>query len=195
MRMLDRITERIASESIVSDEEKKSELWKEFEKWYYSEINTLFSNVNSELSSFNLPFDYSVEYDQQFETCREDMDDDGVGGAIGIALFSNQVDVHVLPVAMDPEKIYDTFADTSIGFIYKHDARKEMLITLWHEVGHGLLQAFVDEFECDIMEEQGWTDEEEIAEEFGQAKGDLNGSRLGKWIKARKDDNWSNFIG
>ena len=49
---------------------------------------------------------------------------------------------------------------------------------------------FFDQCEYFVMDENGWTDEEEIAEEFGQAKGNLNGSRLGRWMDENKKNNW-----
>jgi hypothetical protein len=192
------IAERVASDSLIPSWEKSDsdfdEFWGRFEKWYYEAIDGVFSKVNSKLDTFSLPFDYSVEYDEQFETCRDEMDEDA-GNAIGVAVFSNQVDAHVLPVAIDPEKVYLEFTEYVSQSIYKAQAENEMEITLWHEVAHGIMQAFSDQCEYFVMDENGWTDEEEIAEEFGRAKGNLNSSRLGRWIDDNKKNNWMAIYG
>lgn len=191
--IISKIAERIASDSLIPSSEKNDEFfdefWNRFEEFYYEAVDRLFSKVNSKLNTFGLPFDYSIDYDEQFETCRDEMDKD-IGNAIGIAMFSNQVDDHVLPVAIDPEKVYLEFTEYDSQNIYEEQAENEMEITLWHEVGHGLLHAFFDQFEFLVMDENGWTDEEEIVEEFGQAKGNLNSSRLGRWIKDNRKNDW-----
>ena len=192
------IAEMVASDSLIPSWEKSDsdfdEFWGRFEKWYYEAIDNVFSKVNSKLDTFSLPFDYSVEYDEQFETCRDEMDEDA-GNAIGVAVFSNQVDAHVLPVAIDPEKVYLEFTEYVSQSIYKAQAENEMEITLWHEVVHGIMQAFSDQCEYFVMDENGWTDEEEIAEEFGRANGNLNSSRLGRWIDDNKKNNWMAIYG
>ena len=191
MNIIAKIAMRIASEwaSFVPGSFQDDSIYSEFEKWYYDKIDQLFNDVNSKISGFDLPFEFSIEYDEEFETSRDEFDDEQYD-AVGMAMWSNQVDAHVVPIAIDPQRVY-----VEDGFEGQPTAEKEIKITLWHEVGHAIIGLFNDQCEYDVMGENGWTDEEEIAEEFGQAMGNLNGSKLGKWILDEKRNNWNNVYG
>lgn len=170
----------------------------EFEDWYYKAIDTLFRQVNAKLATFNMPFDYSVVYDESYETCREELEQDEsiYKDSIGVAMFSNQTDPNVLPVAIDNEKVmmvyFDSFNPAAVS--------SELETTIWHEVAHGLVERFMDEFadagtEDPEFEDLANGDIEQTCEDFGRAAGNLNQSNLGKWIRKNADGGWTNIYG
>lgn len=170
----------------------------EFEDWYHKAIDTIFREVNTKLSTFKLPFDYSIEYDDSYETCREELeeDDDSVyRNSIGVAMFSNQTDANILPIAIDNEKAmtvyFNSFNPAAVS--------SELETTIWHEVAHGLLERFMDEFaDADTEDEEFndlFRDIEDTCEDFGVASGNLETSRLGRWIKKNAGDDWANIYG
>lgn len=122
--------------------------------------------VNNKIETFDLPFDYEIELSET------DISDEDF---VGQAMFSQQYDINILPVAINFKILADElFMSNNIHYI-----KQEILITLWHEIGHGLIFRIEDDG-YDIPFDY---DNENICEEFGQAKGNLNHSKLGEWIK------------
>ena len=122
--------------------------------------------VNNKIETFDLPFDYEIELSET------DISDEDF---VGQAMFSQQYDVHILPVAINFKLLADElFMSNNIHYI-----KQEILITLWHEIGHGLIFRIEDDG-YDIPFDYN---NENICEEFGKAKGNLNHSKLGEWIK------------
>ena len=122
--------------------------------------------INQKLETFPLPFDYQIELSEQ------DVSDCDY---VGEALFSVQYDVHILPIAINFKLLADElFMNNNIHYI-----KQEILITLWHEIAHGLIFRIED----DGYDMPFYYDDEDICEEFGKSKGNLNNSKLGKWIK------------
>lgn len=170
----------------------------DFDDWYHKAIDTIFREVNTKLSTFKLPFDYSIQYDESYETCREELeeDDDPVyKDAIGVAMFSNQTDADILPIAIDKEKIMMVYFD-----LFNPEAvSSELETTIWHETAHGLLQRFMDEFadagtvDPEFKKLSG--DVENTCETFGKAKGGLDSSAFGRWIKKSAGNDWTNIYG
>lgn len=170
----------------------------DFQGWYYKAIDTIFREVNAKLSTFSLPFDYSIEYDESYETCREELeeDDDPVyKNSIGVAMFSNQTDADILPIAVDNEKLmmiyFNSFNPAAVS--------SELETTIWHETAHGLLERFMDEFaDADTEDEEFndlFRDIEDTCEDFGKASGNLEASAFGRWIKKNAGNDWVNIYG
>lgn len=137
-------------------------LEKELENFTNNEIK----NINHTLNNYPVPFEYKIEL-----SFSDISDEDFVGKA----MFSEQYDIDILPVAINFHLLANEFFNyNNIKYI-----KDEITITLWHEISHGL----IEKIESDGYEIPFDYDDEEIAEQFGQAKGDLNKSTLGKWIK------------
>ena len=145
-----------------------------------------------------MPFDYSVVYDESYETCREELEQDEsiYKDSIGVAMFSNQTDPNVLPVAIDNEKVmmvyFDSFNPAAVS--------SELETTIWHEVAHGLLERFKDEFADAGTEDTEFNclingNVEQTCEDFGKASGNLETSAFGKWIKKHSEAGWTNIYG
>lgn len=122
--------------------------------------------VNLKINTFPLPFDYKIEL-SEIDISDEDY--------VGQAMFSEQYDYNILLVAINFKILADEFfMSNNIEYI-----KNEVRITLWHEVAHGLIEHIQDD---------GYNipfdyNNEIVCESFGKAKGDLNKSELGKWIK------------
>lgn len=122
--------------------------------------------VNLKISTFSLPFDYKIELSET------DISDEDY---VGQAMFSEQYDYNILPVAINFKILADEFfMSNNIEYI-----KNEVRITLWHEAAHGLIEHIQDD---------GYNipfdyNNESVCESFGKSKGDLNKSELGKWIK------------
>ena len=82
--------------------------------------------VNNKIETFDLPFDYEIELSET------DISDEDF---VGQAMFSQQYDINILPVAINFKILADElFMSNNIHYI-----KQEILITLWHEIGHGLI--------------------------------------------------------
>ena len=168
---------------------------KSFEKWFDDMVMTEFDNVNRKIAEYGMPFDMTIEYDDSYES-EEDFDEhecsDGLAGdMVAVALLEDRADAHVIPVAVNKPMFEDIWYDDDVP---TDRIENEFVVTLWHEVAHGILDNLGDlamehgvdmEFSCD---------DEEACEEFGKAKGNLEGSRLGRWIMEQKRNGWSDFV-
>lgn len=143
-------------------------------------------NVNSKIKSWGLPFDFQIEYvEVDRETFEEECED---GENVAIALFSMQGSVDTLPIAVNVEYM-EQFREEN--YMSWDEVKDELVVSLWHEVGHGLVQRIIDEYEIEMPFD---TDDEGMAEEFGRAKGELNNSKLGKYILKQKKKKWKDWI-
>lgn len=122
--------------------------------------------INNKLNKFPLPFNYKIELSET------DISDEDY---VGQAMFSEQYDIQILPIAINIKLLADQFFNSN----NKQYIINEIIITLWHEIAHGLIERINDDG-YDIPFNY---DDEDICQEFGQAKGQLNNSKLGKWIK------------
>lgn len=126
--------------------------------------------VNKILDTFPIPFAYQIELSET------DISDEDY---VAQVLFSEQYDIEILPIAINIQLLLQLMVD---GYSFEK-VKDEISISIWHEVGHGLLQRIEDDgYNCP------WNyDNEQICQDFGKAKGNLNNSKLGRWIK---EFNW-----
>jgi len=153
---------------------------------YDAFINREVGNVNAEIKSWGLPFDFQIEY---VEVDREVFEEecDGDGENIAISLFSMQDSVDTLPIGINVDYMEQFRKD---NFMTWEQVKEELVVSLWHEVGHGLVQRIIDEYDIETPFD---ADDEDMAEEFGRAKGNLSQSELGKYIlkqKKKKRKDW-----
>lgn len=148
---------------------------------YDAIIDRVINHINSKLKEIGLPFDYALQYydnliynDQNsYETTLNEYNIEEE--AIGIALFSHQGNINVLPVVVNVPLLNQY---QHLGIYTFQQIQKQVQITLWHELAHGLIQRFDDEqiqIPFDVNDEQ-------VCQEFGRACGELNNSKLGKFI-------------
>ena len=143
-------------------------------------------NVNSKIKSWGLPFDFQIEYvEVDREVFEEECED---GENVAIALFSMQDNVDTLPIAVNVEYM-EQFREEN--YMSWDEVKDELVVSLWHEVGHGLVQRIIDEYDIEIPFD---ADDEDMAEEFGRAKGELNNSKLGKYILKQKKKKWKGWM-
>ena len=146
-------------------------------------IQSELAKINATIKTWNNPFDFSMEYMNHEDA--ECFDDDN-SHMLGLALFSMQDDISILPVSIN----IPLFETHRTGDCMAWDeVMEEITVTLWHEAGHGLIQRINDAFEVRI-EDDFDTDIEDVVEEFGRAQGDLNESKLGRYILKQKNENW-----
>ena len=141
-------------------------------------------NVNSKIKSWGLPFDFQIEYvEVDREVFEEECED---GENVAIALFSMQGSADTLPIGVNVEYM-EEFREEN--FMSWDEVKDELVVSLWHEVCHGLIQRIIDEYDMEME-----IDEEEVAEDFGRAKGDLKQSEFGKYILKQKKKKWKDWL-
>lgn len=159
----------------------------DIKQWYVSEdeqnyydslIQKQIGKINNKIKTFNLPFDYSIQLQQNMcfdseEQYYEQLSD--YTELVGVALFSQQWDAHILPVMINVPFLNTLRLIDGVSLNY---LKEQISITLWHELAHGLIKLF-QEYEIQIPFNYH---NEIICEQFGRAKGNLNKSKLGKFI-------------
>lgn len=154
---------------------------KEVVRRYDAIVDRVINDINSKLKKIGLPFDYSLQYhddlvrgdNNSYETTLDQYGLDKEN--VGVALFSQQWDISVLPVAINVPLLNQY---QYLGICSFSQIQKQVQITLWHELAHGLIQRFDDEqiqIPFNVHDQQ-------VCQEFGRACGELNNSKLGKFI-------------
>lgn len=128
-----------------------------------TQIQKIFDKVNDELCKE--AWGYLGEFlGIHLEYVDDYFEEDDDAEQIGMFCASCQTDAHIFPIALNLKLI---------NRIPAEDREKEVLLTIYHELGHGLLFFLDDEdFEVNYY---GF-DEEELAEDFAQAF--LNGGMM-----------------
>lgn len=150
-------------------------------KKYDKIVEKLINNINNKLKSFNLPFDYSLQYHDNLiygdhHSYNTTLDQYGLQEeSVGIALFSQQSDLNVLPVAINVPLLNSYL---HLGIYTFSQIQKQIEITLWHELAHGLIQRFID----DQLQIPFNVHDQQICQQFGKSLGNLNKSKLGRFI-------------
>ena len=88
---------------------------------------------------------------------------------LGLFIGTEQTDVAIFPIALNPRAIYN-YLDDSLGYVSYDDVEYIIKSTLWHEVGHGI---------CAYIDLESY-DEEEVCEEF--SKNMMENTHSGKLI-------------
>lgn len=150
------------------------------QKKYRNLVDNLINQINEKIKTFNLPFDYELylqdnmiydNYDEYEQTCQ----DNDMFDICGKSLCSYMWDINVLPVIINIPFLY---SQIYFGNMSLNDVQKQIEITLWHELAHGLIQRFEDE----QIQIPFSVDDQHICQQFGRACGELNKSKFGRFI-------------
>lgn len=149
-------------------------------KKYCRLVDNLINQINEKIETFNLPFDYELYLQDNmiYDSCDEyeqACQDDDMSDLCGKALFSYMWDANILPVIINIPFLY---SQIYLGNMSLNNVQKQIEITLWHELAHGLIQRFKD----DQIQIPFDVNDQQICQQFGRAIGELNKSKLGKFI-------------
>lgn len=171
---------KLAKKILSIDQQSLYILDQKDQKKYRRLVNNLINQINEKIKTFNLPFDYELylqddmiydSYDEYEQACQ----DNDMYDLCGKALFSYMWDANILPVVINIPFLYLQiyFGDMSLN-----DVQKQIEITLYHELAHGLIQRFED----DQIQIPFSVHDQQICQQFGRARGELNKSKFGRFI-------------
>ena len=118
-------------------------------KVYDSIIQKDVTGINNKLKQIkNLPFEYSIQFNE--DCCCDSQEEykqlfdmyNWSDSWICIAMYTEQVDAHILPVAVNITYLNMLRYIDGESLSYIQD---QIQITLWHELAHGLIRKFEDD--------------------------------------------------